>query len=1103
MSEDVSRPSVRVAGLEDGERAAIAKNREERYDSVGDLAADVERHLTDQAVNACPPDRCHPFHLYNFRSTIGTTLNIAALQRTRGPETSEFSQPPSPNRPRTYPVTNEVYFYTGNNQTEVHARADNRNTNHRVPNIGIQDGIPDVMSENSHRFTEFLARALEVPADERTLFIEDNCADPDLRAELIELFAKEAELGAFLERPAARALKGSEQAPPLETGRLSQPTARALPETVGPFRIRELLGEGGMGVVYLAEQDEPVKRELAIKVVRAELTDKNVYQRFAAERQALARLSHPYIAQMYEAGTTEDGFPYFAMELVRGVPITKYCDRSQKAIEERLKLFVQVCQGVQHAHQRGIIHRDLKPSNILVAEVEGRPVPKLIDFGIAKALDRPLTDITQLTGLDAIGTPAYMSPESLGVDGDALDLDTRTDVYALGVVLYELLAGVRPFESTGSSVAQVVHRMMSEDAPRLSIRAAGVEETGRSEISELRGLTADTLPRRLAGDLDWITALAMAKERDQRYGSAAELGEDIERHLSNVPVKACPPSLSYRTGKFARRHRAAAAAILFALIALIIGVIGLGAGLVRAKRAEAEAQNEAKNAQQTIELLEQFLASANPANKGKDLMVRDLLQAFIPQLNELQDRPLIQARLLQTYGKTYHGLGLHAESYSSFNRAFDLRSSLLGKDHPDTLLSLNGVAQQLCEQGKYDEAELLSRQCNDAQKRVLGEEHQDTLRSLNIFAIIVTAQGKWDEAELLHQHCLELRQQVLGREHPDTLQSVNSLAGVFYRQGKYVEAEPLYRQCLEAQKRVLGEEHPNTLASLNNLAGVLHRQTKYAESEELNRRCLEVRRRVLGEEHPNTLKSLNYLASSLGKQGKYEEAEQLHRQCADARKRIMGEEHPQTLASLNNLANVVQLQGRFAEAELLYREFLEVQIRVQGEENAYTLGTQNNLSMALGKQGKYEEAERLHRTCFEAIQRVLGKDHPNTFAVMSDFAENLSMAAKHQEAETLNRKVFDYRRRTLGPHHTYTVLSMINLDINLLSQDKLSEARDLTSEILDQTSKDFQIDSDTVDPLFLLGKTLARKGMNDEALQFYRRAANAGHKGAQAVLGDL
>ncbi len=800
------------------------------------------------------------------------------------------------------------------------------------------------------KYGDLLLELLGQPEDERQAFLEARGATPEVCAELLELINREAEIDGFLERPAVLCIDPVGEPTTPDRPRDGK-TGPQKPERVGPYTIKEVLGEGGMGIVYLAEQRQPVERQLAVKVVKATLAAPEAAARFDAERQALARLSHPNIAQLYEAGTTDDGYPYFAMEHVSGVPLTQFCDQQRLQIRQRLLLFATICDAVQHAHQRGIIHRDIKPSNILVTVVDGQPIAKVIDFGIAKAVGRPLSDDLELTGDRVIGTPAYMSPESLRLVDGVADIDTRADVYSLGILMYELLTGLRPF-STHDGVEQIVAMIARTDAPTPSDRLASQTDDTRESVAMSRGTELAALRRSLTGDLDWIVGMAINKDREERYASAAELAADIRRHLTHQPVMASPPSVPYRVAKFVRRYRTLVAVGTVALLALVAGTIGTSIGMVRAKRAEAAAGLEADNAQQTIELLEQFLSSADPANQGKDVLLVDLLEDFRPRLESLQDKPLIQARLYSTYARTYEGLGLWEESRSCNERALGLRKDLLGDEHMQTIQSLNAVAIISFRQGRYDEAATHFQECLRIKQQVLGDDNPETAKAMNNLAMVQSMRGKHTEAERVFRQGFEMRTRLLGHDHADTLSSLNNLAISIWKQGRPGEAEKLFRQCLEARERTLGKEHPITLSSLNNLAGTLIAQERLDEAEGLNRRCLKISRRVRGDDHPTTLMSLSNLAETLMAQGRFDEAEELLRQCLEARQRVLGAEHPEVEYTLADLAETLVGAGRSREAETLIRQLLTWS-------KHQTLRSMSILCISLLQQDRLDEAQSL------------------------------------------------------------------------------------------------------------------------------------------------
>ncbi|MEM7354755.1 MAG: serine/threonine-protein kinase, partial [Acidobacteriota bacterium] len=491
------------------------------------------------------------------------------------------------------------------------------------------------------------------------------------------------------------------------TGAIELPRV-GVPDRVGAYRIVEKLGEGGMGSVFLAEQTEPVERQVALKIMRSLFADEESRFRFEVERQAMACLQHPNVAQIFEAGETPDGNPYFVMELVPGESITKYCDQRRLSIKRRLELFRDVCAGVQHAHQKGIMHRDLKPSNILVTEIAERPVVKIIDFGIAKALDRPLAEGPQMTGDRLIGTPAYLSPEAASVGEGGRDVDTRSDVYSLGIVLYELLVGCRPFENKSDSLFQVLQRITAEEPTEPSKRWSQLDIPTRDAMAEQRQIDAKTLRTSLRGDLDWIVLKAIAKDRQERYGSAAELSLDIRRHLKHEPVEARAPSAAYRVGKFVRRRLGTVVAVVLVLLALAAGLVARTLEARRANReaaaaiearqqtevALAEAEEARAEAAEVTRFLVNLFTVSDPGEaKGSTVTARELLDAGAENVRvALADQPLTRAEVMQTIADVYRKLGLYDSAEQLFAEVLEIRQRELPPGHLDLAETLNGLA---------------------------------------------------------------------------------------------------------------------------------------------------------------------------------------------------------------------------------------------------------------------------------------------------------------------------------------------------------------------------------------------------------------------------
>jgi non-specific serine/threonine protein kinase/serine/threonine-protein kinase len=614
------------------------------------------------------------------------------------------------------------------------------------------------------------------------------------------------------------------QAQPTVGGNVAQPLPGSLPRdtAIGRYRLLELLGEGGMGAVYLAEQREPVHRIVALKLMRSMLAGPNAVARFHAERQALARLSHPSIAAMLDAGATEDGFPFFVMERVEGVGLVQYCDQRRLTIPQRVELFIQICSGVQHAHQKGVIHRDLKPSNVLIAEVEGHAVPKIIDFGIAKATDRPVDDTTAvLTSYGVVGTPAYMSPEALSGD----DLDTRTDVYSLGVMLYELVAGVRPHKVDDLPLAAVIKTVAENDAPLPRTLFRTLDDEARQAIAARRGEDERTLAAILGGDLGWIARKATSRERDERYGSAADLQMDLLRHLENLPVAASPPSLRDRAAKFARRHRAGVAAGVVIVLAVIGGIAGTTIGMLRAQRARSEAEAVSK-------FLTDLLDSASPWNRTKETTVRQLLAEAAGKIShELKDQPAARAELLETIGGSEFHLG-HLESAEKLLReALRLRLELDGPNNARVASILNDLGLVRKHQDHLDDAERLLRESLAIREKAFGHRHSAVARGLFDLASILAMRGKNAEAEAAYRDSLALREAL---DPPNVALTMNGLGQHLARTGRPREAEALIRRSLDMRLRQ-GDRGYAYAMSLLEFGKVLAQQGKLDDAEAVDR----------------------------------------------------------------------------------------------------------------------------------------------------------------------------------------------------------------------------------------------------------------------------
>ena len=756
------------------------------------------------------------------------------------------------------------------------------------------------------KIKEIVGAALELGSGERSAFLDQACAQrPELRAEVDSLIAAHAEADAL-------SLSDHSQASTMSKG---MGEARM----IGPYRLVHELGSGGMGQVWLAEQTEPVNRRIALKLIRAGMYDTAVVQRFQAERQSLAIMEHPAIAKVFDAGTTPEGQPYLAMEYVEGLPITDYCDRKRLSIRERLRLFIQVCEGVQHAHQKAIIHRDLKPSNILVAEIDGKPIPRIIDFGLAKAILPQAQGQTLFTQRGAfLGTPGYMSPEQ--ADPGMNDVDTRTDVYSLGVVLYELLTGMLPFDSKQwqqMKLEDALRHLRETDPERPSGKIAS-NLNASADLAQARRTDATHLAGALRGDLDWITLKALEKDRNRRYGTPSELADDLVRYLQNRTVRARPARVAYRLRKYVQRNRIAVAVVASAVVLLVAFAVAQSIQLKRITR-------ERDRADRITEFMTSMFTMSNPSEaRGNSVTAREILDKSSKDIGKgLSNDPELQAQMMYTMAVTYRGLGLYSLAQPLQERALEIQRRVLGPQHPDTLRSMNLLASTLGDVGHDADAEKISREVLEIRRRVLGSRHPDTLRSMVTLGGTLYRQGQYAQAGKFFQEALDLQRQVLGPEHPDTVGSMNDLASTYSQDGRNVEAVKMIRETLEIRRRILGPDHPDTLASMMNLANLLNGNAEYAEAENVCRGVLEIQRRVLGADHPDTLMAMNNLATALNGRGQFAEAEKLRRQTLEIRRRTLGPNHPYILLNIGALALELSHEKRYGEAEKLFRERIE------------------------------------------------------------------------------------------------------------------------------------------------------------------------------------
>lgn len=805
-----------------------------------------------------------------------------------------------------------------------------------------------VEPEDWGRLESLFDSSLELAGEQREAFLDRHCRDPEQRREIDRLLAAEVGAEDFLE---GSALADHGAILRVETEPADSPED-LLGIQVAGYRLVEVLGRGGMGAVFLAEQTQPFERQVALKLIRSELAGTSAAARFRDEGRTLARLSHPHIAQVYEAGVAEDGVPFLVMELVPGEPLTSYCDRKRLAIDARLDLFRQICRGVQHLHQRAVIHRDLKPANLLVMEEGGRPLPKIIDLGIAQALDRPPGG--EDTGAALFGTPAYLGPEALDPDRD---LDTRTDIYSLGVVLCEILFGVRPETSRRFHPAEQLQEL---------------EPPERRAIAKARQLRPRSLERLLGGDLGAILDRATAEDVEARYPSATELETDLLRFTQHRPVVARQPTLLYRLRKLLRRRA-------LSLAAALAIVLALATGLVLRTLETRRANLEAEATRQMVDYLIHMFRLSDPAEAlGDSVTAKELLIRGEDMVRrDLRHQPLLRARLLDTIGRVHHQLGVYDRARPVLEDALATRLDLLGPGHLEVVASETRLADTLIALGDLEPARDLARAALASAEALGAAGARHLLPALLLLVDVEITEGDTEEADRLLHRALELSDGSRRTETLEHMEALGHLAWLAARRGRQADAEHLFRQALELGRKILPPGHPQIASHLYYLGVArLNRQQLDDETENILLEALQIREEVLGAEHPDVADCLHSLANLCRIQQRLAEAEAYEKRALEVRETAYSNGHYEVALSANHLAQVYHSMEDFERAEALYQRATTVWESTLGPDHDMVASSLSNLAKLYLDLDEPEKALQPLQRAIRILEATLGPQHP-------------------------------------------------------------------------------------------------------------------------------
>ncbi len=860
------------------------------------------------------------------------------------------------------------------------------------------------------RVKDIFFEVLEKPQAARADFLREVCAaDSDLRAEVENLLAAHFESESFIENPAFEVASVFKQ----------KDANNQTEKHFGNYKIIREIGAGGMGAVFLAERsDGEFEQQVAVKIIRQSLADKQLINRFKRERQILASLNHPNIAKLLDGGITPDGLPFLAMEYIEGLPVNEYVERGNLSVEEKLRLFLQICAGVAFAHRNLIVHRDLKPSNIFVTK-DG--APKLLDFGLAKLLDESLDAAQTQTAFRAL-TPAYASPEQL--KGETIT--TASDVYSLGVVLYELLTGERPFHFKNPSLEEAVHVVCDSDPIRPSEAAKGDSKITNYKLREATNGARQTETKvekphpkskiqnlkSLKGDLDTIVLQALRKEPERRYKSVPEFAEDIERYLQGLPVKARPNTFTYRAEKFFSRNKIGVAAA-FLIFMTLIGGIAATAWQARAARIERDAARREKvKAERVSAFLEGMLGSPAVSEKGRDVKVIDVLDESAQRIGtELADQPEVLASVEHTLGFSYGQIGNIDASIAHTKNSMDLTAQIYGENSTQYAFVANEYANILYSKGDYADSEKFCRQSTEIYRQIGEGESKDVANNLILLGLLLADKGQLDEAEKTYAESLDIFRKVGLMETQAAGSVLNNLGHLAAQRGDYDKAVQYYKEDIAAGRKQPDAFSQASLATtLQNLGAVYKQKGDYAQAEPLIREAVDLRRKLLGERHPHVAIAQAHLSDLFYREGEYDKAIEEAQSALELQRAVLPAGHADIARSLVALGQALTAKGEAARAEPILRDAVEIRTKTLTNGSPLLSAATSALGECLAVQGKFQEAEPLAVGSYEALEASQGAKSFETIDALNRTIKLYEKWNKPDDAERFRAKLSDARK---------------------------------------------------------------------------------------------